>query len=378
MFDKIKKTVVVKYDDENKRLSHELVYLIYDSDVDSARDAASAFMVATRKHTPVAKTKYWIDPECIIPRFKFKTFCEKHKVQLVKKKDDADLIIYSENTLKTYFETLYYHVGYQYQSFYKTDLVEAFTKYLNHNKAGYKEVMQAIAESEGNHVIFDTYCKDQSYFKGLTDDFYEKSIDYNEKCQVVVIDQAYELLKDLTTNNSKYISENAIQAIMNDGTILDESDFRRLNDLFESGDYDNSKLAMEIMANCDFNKNAVYLLLLFMEHRGMMYNTPTRNHVNFKALLKFFYIDLHRGMDVDDVTSRLIKQNLLNKSNLDMLMPLVQELMKERSNMNNFTIKEIEPSQIVYESLSKNILDGELDTYIYGDEEESINPKTSL
>ena len=107
------------------------------------------------------------------------------------------------------------------------------------------------------------------------------------------------------------------------------------------------------------------------------HNSPTKNHVNFKALIKYFNVNLNRHINLDDVTDILKKHKLLNKTNLDILMPLAIEVVNENS-MDNFIIKSVEPSEDVYKSLEENILDGQLDTQIYDDNDEKLNLNFNL
>ena len=144
-----------------------------------------------------------------------------------------------------------------------------------------------------------------------------------------------------------------------DSTVIDYDVYKQLKSMFESSDDDNHILAMEIMANSHYENSILYLLMLLSDFSGVISNTHTKNHVNFKSMLAYFnwvprqissqcaddiikiidgkglltldmikilykeYTgDIHRNIAYDDVfeiKEVTIKQDYLNKLNLTSL-----------------------------------------------------------
>lgn len=60
--------------------------------------------------------------------------------------------------------------------------------------------------------------------------------------------------------------------------------FKTLNELFNSNDTNNSKLAMEMMCNANWENNEIYLQELFSMHR-YNFNSEYKNSISFKGFL---------------------------------------------------------------------------------------------
>ena len=102
------------------------------------------------------------------------------------------------------------------------------------------------------------------------------------------VDSEYIKLSEIISTHNLY-DESAILKHINgdDATIIDESMYEQIHQMFESSDIDNHILAMEIMANSNYTKSLLYLEMLFKEHSYSMGNCRTRNHVNFKSLVNY-------------------------------------------------------------------------------------------
>jgi len=109
-----------------------------------------------------------------------------------------------------------------------------------------------------------------------------------------------------------------------DSTIIDYDVYKQLQSMFESTDNDNHILAMEIMANSHYEKSVLYLLMLIGDFSGIISNTHTRNHVNFKSMLAYFNWEPRqvRNIDADDIIKIIDGKGLLT---LDMIKVLYKE-----------------------------------------------------
>lgn len=140
-----------------------------------------------------------------------------------------------------------------------------------------------------------------------------------------------------------------------DSTVIDYAVYQQLKSMFESSDDDNHVLAMEIMANSHYEKSVLYLLMLIGDFSGIISNTHTRNHVNFKSMLAYFnWVPRNIGsQDADDIIKIIDGKGLLT---LDMIQVLYKEYTKDiHRNIaydNVFEIKEITIKQDYLDKLN--------------------------
>jgi hypothetical protein len=112
------------------------------------------------------------------------------------------------------------------------------------------------------------------------------------------------------------------------------------------------------MANCNYKESAVFLLLLFKEHHfvSKMYYSKTKNHVNFKSLLNFFNLSLHRNnLDFDNIIEKLIALDVMNNYNINILLPLINQEAINNLPSKYFKFSSIIPNDFVQEFLNVDI-----------------------
>jgi hypothetical protein len=155
------------------------------------------------------------------------------------------------------------------------------------------------------------------------------------------------------------------------GAVMTEDMYNRVEEMLKSSDEESKKLAIESMASCDFQKSAVYLLLLLYHHSSIIQYIPSKNHANFKSLLRFFNLRTATDItEVDGIINALKHQKLFNLTNLNILMPLVMERIRERGDMENILIKDVELAPEAEAAIAENILDS--DVGIVEDPTESV------
>jgi hypothetical protein len=77
--------------------------------------------------------------------------------------------------------------------------------------------------------------------------------------------------------------ETLINDLQNDNIVIDDDQYDLLRNMFSSEDTSNHKLAMEVMANCNYEKSKNYLFILRVEFRNLM----SYGNENFKFLMKY-------------------------------------------------------------------------------------------
>ena len=140
-----------------------------------------------------------------------------------------------------------------------------------------------------------------------------------------------------------------------DSTVIDYAVYQQLKSMFESTDDDNHILAMEIMANSHYENSILYLLMLISDFSGVISNTHTRNHVNFKSMLAYFnWVPRQVShMGADNIIKIIDEKGLLT---LDMIKTLYGEysynIHRNIVYDNVFEIKEVTIKQDYLDKLN--------------------------
>jgi len=119
--------------------------------------------------------------------------------------------------------------------------------------------------------------------------------------------------------NCTIYSQDAILKILNNGKIIiDEKRYQDLRLMGNSADDENIVLMMEIMANANFDKSFVYLLLLLKEFSTRISSQNAIQHVNFKGLLSYFSIDPKQlsTISIEQLTFTMKKLGKFTRNNV--------------------------------------------------------------
>ena len=170
------------------------------------------------------------------------------------------------------------------------------------------------------------------------------------------VDSEYVKLSEIISTHNLY-DESAILKHINgdDATIIDESMYEQIHQMFESSDTDNHILAMEIMANSNYTESLLYLEMLFKEHSYTMGNCRTRNHVNFKSLVN--YLDKNKNYlstSLDNVVKSLINKGVITKEMMDVLMTRYSDEIAHSGDSAYFKVKTITLDEELLKSLNVN------------------------
>ena len=322
-----------------------------------------------KNYLPQKGDKIYFIPGCDVPRFKVKQFCENFNVSLVKFKEKANVKFVGPDSLKQY-------VTATENNFYsKSSVYEFLRKCFVDPTPEYRELIAAIGASTSAFVCIEYKASEYMKNGGLGLPFKHENVAYQDTPRTKFKNkESYEEFMNITSDPQLYGQLEILRRI-NTGGVMDKEQFVSIQRMLKSSDAENVKLAMEAMANCDYEKSCVPLLLLIKEYGNTLYNSSTRNHVNFKSLLKFFEITNLGNVNLDDIIKALLKRKLLNKANLDQLMPMAIQQMKEKAQLQYFKVKEVEVDSQITRGLQENVLDAECDTEVVEDPEEPFNPK---
>ena len=358
----IKKFINIDKFDDTSGFEYSEVYYLNIRGRDKVDDLLNKY-----KYTPTKGDRLFFLPGCTVPRFKLTAYCGKHEVAVSKTIEKANVKFYGEKAIDNLFTRT---------SNYSWDK-QLFIAFLRQHFLHYKSTLDlilALNNCEGEHVYYN-WSAQRNMNKVVDDDKHPEDIDWDSKYSHKLIDYDAALLLQDAIDDPNFYSQNEILKDINGGNVMDGNMHHNIKRLFNSSDDKDHKVAMECMANCDYEKSCVYLLLLFKEFGGKIYDHSARNQVNFKALIKFFDISTQRirGFSLDNIMNTLIQKKLLNKSNLDTLMPLAIEDCYTSSN-DHFKITGVEPTQTVLEATEESILNKDCDTEIIHEYYDQIKP----
>lgn len=310
--------------------------------------------IKAESYIPKKNDKLYFIPGTTIPRFKIKDFCEKYNVSIVKYRDKADVCFIGPDSYKE----LLSEIG--YSSYRKSDMVSYFENNLKKSVENHDQFLEDLKNADSNQVTVH-YQAQQALKEGKVGQRFTKEAIWFSNIYFKD-EKSYQIFTEIQTNPNIYDQKEILSRL--NSTIMDEAAYISVQRMLKSSDKNNVKLAMETMANCDYQKSAVHLLLLMKEYGNQIYESSTFHHVNFKSLLKFFGITNIRSIYNDDILRLLINTKLLNQSNLDILQPLV---LKNTDSIGTsfFKVKTIKAVKRINDALDENILDINCDTEIH-------------
>lgn len=290
-------------------------------------------MATTRQETslsgkPIIKD-YTIDineklyflPGVSIPRVKLKDLYKDQKAKTVREIADATKVICGRKTLDTIADDRWLYP-------IKTECVKELIEEC------YRRDQVSTTFYDNMMEMFSIYTEDVVLGHWALPRCYENIIG---DLPHVALDDRYYFVKDEHTNlyteikDLQFYDEDTLISIINstNSTTIDKAMYDSLVQMFDSSDTDNYVLAMEIMANSNYNESLFYLCLLFKEYSHRISNQRTRNHVNFKALCSYmgFSSPSYCSMDIDEIVNIFIAKDLLTKEiAIDLLKEFKEEI----------------------------------------------------
>lgn len=251
---------------------------------------------------------------CTVPRNKIKDFCDANKIKVTRDSSKADYLIFSDQTVNKSFSRSWY---------YKLNTTD-FINYLNLCRT-YSQITNEQYDYIINQIDSCEY-KEKVLFEYAFMRLINQVLHLSGKAQLKISSEGFyysqddkicEIINTLDTNN--FVHQDYILEKLNSSNVINEEVYKSLTSLLESTDDSNECIAMEIMANSDYNKSAYYLLLLFRDYQSKFFYSKFKNHVNFKALMNYFAITLNRHLSDDDIISKMKSKKLFTKKYYDLM-----------------------------------------------------------
>ncbi len=318
----------------------------------------STYFDSTKQYNITDGDKLYFLPGVSIPRIKLKNLNINNKVKTVRDINQANAVFFGKNTLgkitdRTWFYTI------KTENF-KTLVESVKDKF---DPWQYTNLTAALEFYDTSHILCD-YNTKLNVIKSLKESCAELVFDDLEFKQGNGYSTSFDIVDKKFTDTVKQLSslrlypeESLIKHLNGDDAIeITEELFNSLTDMFRSSDSDNHVLAMEIMANSNYNGSLIYLELLFHNYWNVIDRSNTKNHVNFKSLLSFLGKKRSLHTDHDDIMNSLIKNEQLNETNLNILIQNTVDKLYSPFGSSYFQIASITLNDDLLKNLNANFV----------------------
>lgn len=292
------------------------------------------------QYTPAVNDAFYFLPGVLVPRVKLKDLYAKEKIKNVRDITKATHIFCGSKTFDSMTDTCWkYYVN---TDAFKTYMDTAYEK--GHiNTFYYNKVKDALEF----YTLEKVLVKDWNSIRPLRSDLVDYKVSLTD---ITTSSQAFVYVKDDYIEVYKSIQgldlydDQALMPHINgpDSVTIDEAMFQTLDTMLSSSDKDNRVVAMEIMANCNYQESLVHLCVLFHDHGHKISDMPTKNHVNFKSLVNYMGLT-SRSLDItrDKCVDILIAKNRFDVSAAEYLLNKFADSIPSQSYSKYFQVKRV-------------------------------------
>lgn len=330
----------------------------------SAGGSVSPYEYASRLNTVevdislIKGKKLYLTKSCTIPQFKREKFQEQHNVTFIRDIAKADYCVVGNKFLNKDID----FVG-NYWMYKSSDIVAllnqiAETKPLH---AFHEKMIKLFSDEKIEYVAFYRWnqCDIEeamyiAYNINLTQTPRRITSHFHVTSNPTVISKL-----DSLFNNNTIISQSVILKNLN-SVVINHEQYEMLTGLFNSRDEANVTLAIETIANSDYEKSAGYIMKLLYYNSSRIYSSRSKTHVNFKSMINFF--GLSSSWNIQDLFEALENKNLLSHRNLQILEGAIggnTYLRNKYRDYDNYEYKEI-----INEKFSTNEYVDDTDSYV--------------
>ncbi len=246
--------------------------------------------------------KIYFFPGCTAPRFKVRQLCQKEDMAIVRTPEKATVSIVGDQTTSELVLNQYFNYV-----FNKADIVSVL-KDSNTHSTTFLGFIDHLTNKENlaDEVIIPSYSF-KSYFTDAGITCWSEEFWTAGETDLVNFDMVMEL-------GVPFVTQDSLLKFVTQGTLMTRDMHDEIENMFNSSDRNNHILAMEIMANCDYEKSALYLLQLFSNNRTKISTVKEKNHVNFQSLCKFFNVVPGDHLSLDRILEKLADKKLITSS----------------------------------------------------------------
>lgn len=354
--DYIKNIKIISIDTDTGILKWEIVYnthIKYGDRSDEITKLEDSLITTNR--IPGSGDKMYFLNGVIVPRFKLKEFHKNKGTTLVKYVESANIVVIGKNTIDNFFNS---------SSTYTINIrkIEKYlsTWLLNNHKYNHLDDKWALKLLDEIKIIDEDLLLAYHYrYKTYLE---ENKIELEEEDwnNIILSQEQYIALEKIMNLKCDIIKEEIILKELNSTLTMDKTMYESIKNLMDSKDNDNLKLAMEMMANCDYDTSSLYLLLLLKEYDYKISRNSSKHHVNFKAMLHYFDYTPSSNftIDIDGIITKLKDRKIPIINFIDVLTPLILADFKDDSEhykASSVILLDEEGNDIVLEQNTENV-----------------------
>ena len=310
----LKQRIVLEFDESSPYgLRVERKYLL------EHKDAVIAAMKADFKFEE-GQTYYYL-PDVNIPRFKLKLFTDKVKVKSTMSTEKADYIFIGAIPNSRQVNALS-NKEVTYQSYKKIQELAGNT---------FMSSLRSIPEFV---PVYDQLLKDSAMFDVVfsNDTMQKMDIFLRTKLHKYIwFGYGYDNLNFISLKSPKLISklrfESELLKLLNeDSVVITDEKQKELQAMFDSRQEDNIVLAMEIMANSNYEESILNNYMLLIKNLSTISNQKESGHRNFQSFLMFYGLDIRhlsgriRNVDIDYMAGFLKDHGKFSRKNMERLL----------------------------------------------------------
>lgn len=314
-----------------------------------------------QEYKPTAGDRIYIFPGSSVPRFKLKSFCEKHNVAISKTKDKANILVADPNNI---FDNISIDRIWLNHFIFKDALLNILRKLPDSMTNG---LTQAVENSTENKFTLDRgfskYLQEKLYFKFIDEDDVEKAIEEGLPAPEINYEYCHNAIKIVEPKSeTEYISilnaniyhQDALNSLVSEeNVIIDEELYKGFKSLLSSRNQDDHQIAMEGMANSNYKESIAYLLLLFYQFHHTLWDHPSKSHINFKSLTKYLDLGYKRSIDIDDIVTTIRDKQLLSSKNMKIIMTEAKQVVLNGGETECFKITGVTPSDEIQQVINQ-------------------------
>ena len=280
--------------------------------------------LSTDEYVPTKGDKVYFLPGVNVPRVKFKEIALEYGIRTVRNPNDANVFFGNRSTTDKITDGRWV---YKVETKYLTNALESNALDLDEF---YIDKLKSALEFYTNEFITTDHPFALAIAEGAN----------NSQVRLQTISDDYIELGKALEGKIIYEESTIIDKLNGqDASVIDAVMFEQLSIMFNSSDSDNCVLGMEILANCKYSASLPYMLLLFKDFSRNMYNSHTKNHVNFKSLVNWLGGNILHCNDIDELCDILKDKGQFVPKNLDILLNHSHEDILSRGNSRYFVIK---------------------------------------
>lgn len=303
-------------------------------------------------YTPTQNDTFFFAPGVVIPRVKLKDIYTTHGIKSVRNPSSANRIFVGAKTMDKLLDTQWFYLC-ETKSF--LDFITYYYESGNLDEYDYNKLKDALEFYTEAHVLCTSFTTGRILQnQRLPYQIHSDCISgYNRSVSLLDEEhqELYEYIKDLVVYD-----ETSLAPYINgpDAIVIDAQVKETLASMLGSSDNENWTVAMEIMANCNYEESLLYLVDLLYDYGSRIETMPSKNHVNFKTLATYLGLRTN-DLDInkDEAIKILVDKNAVTSFNMQYFL---DKFKKDVTYSKYFTVKAVTYTEEIDKLLKEELI----------------------